>query len=340
MSILNHDLNVTFPNAFNGKDATEQERQALIIEEFTGMVEGTIQRRSVVEKFIPVRQVRGTSTFTNYGVGASTLQKVVPGKSLDGIKSDFAKNSVTVDTVIAAREAFPLLDVFQTQIDVRREVSHEQGKSIAKFYDQAIMIQALKAARMNNSSFAGNPAVAGKPKGHGKGNQVSITAADFADPNKLYAALKKVYVSMELQDVDPRNDDVITVVSPVIYDQLLGSEMLIRTDYVTSVGNKVQDAWVLKAVGVPIYASNNLPQESITGHMLTTAYNDFDGDFSSTLACVFSPRAVMAGSTIPLETDVYYDKLSKSWLVDSHLAFSVGPNRVEYAGELTLATAP
>jgi hypothetical protein len=44
----------------------------------------------------------------------------------------------------------------------------------------------------------------------------------------------------------------------------------------------------------------------------------------------------MAGETIPLQSDIFYDKLFKSWFVDSHLAFAVGPNRAEYAGVIAL----
>ena len=138
---------VTFPNANNSVDTTQADKLALVIEEFTGMVEGTINRRSILADQIPVRQVKGTATFTNHAVGKSVLQKVVPGVALDGIKSDFAKNQVTVDTTIAAREFFPVLDVFQTQMDTRREVATEQGKEIAKFKDQAMLIQSIKATR-------------------------------------------------------------------------------------------------------------------------------------------------------------------------------------------------
>lgn len=335
MSITGSNLNVTYPNAINGKDTTEAERMALVIEEFTGEVEGTIKRRSVVESFIPVRTVRGTATFTNHAVGKSSLQKVTPGVPLDGIKSDFAKRSVTVDTVIAAREFFSLLEVFQTQMDVRREVAQEQGKEIAKFFDQAILIQALKAARFTQSGYAGG--TAGKPAGHGTGNVQTLAAAgDRTDPDKLYAAIKGALTKMELQDVNPREDDTIIIVSPADYSTLIDAEKLINMNYITSSGNKVNDAFLLKAVGVPVFSSNNLPQTNIVGHKLTTDYNDFDGDFSKTVASIFSPKAVMAGATIPVESDVYYEKLYKSWVVDSHLSFSAGPNRVEYAAEVRI----
>ena len=334
MSLVDNTLNVTHPNAINGKDTTEAERLALVIEEFTGDVEGTIQRRSVLESFIPVRTVKGTATFTNHAVGKSTLQKVTPGVPLDGVKSDFAKRSVTVDTVIAAREFFPLLEVFQTQMDTRKEVAQEQGKEIAKFFDQALLIQAVKAARLTQSAYSGG--TAGKPAGHGTGNLQTLATADRADPDKLYAAIKGALLKMELQDVDPREDGCIIVVSPQDYHTLIDAEKLINMNYVTSAGNKVNDGWLLKAIGVPVLASNNLPQSVITGHHLTTDMNNFDGDFSKTVAAIFSPKAIMAGATIPVESDVYYEKLYKSWVVDSHLAFSVGPNRVEFAAEVAV----
>lgn len=327
-------MGVTFPNAINSVDTTAADKLALVIEEFTGEVEGTIKRRSVVENFIPVRTVRGTATFTNHAVGASTLQKVTPGVPLDGIKSDFSKNTVTVDTVIAAREFFPLLDVFQTQMDTRKEVAQEQGKQIAKFFDQAILIQALKAARATASAFARGSA--NKPKGHGTGNVQTLATASRSDPDALYAAIKGALLKMELQDVDPREDGVIIVVSPADYATLIDAEKLINMNYVTASGNKVNDGWILKAIGVPVLSSNNLPQTNITSHLLTTDLNNFDGDFTKTVASIFSPRAVMAGSTIPVESDVYYEKLYKSWVVDSHLAFACGPNRVEYAAEVQL----
>ena len=333
-----NSANVTFPNAKNSVDTTQADRMALVIEEFTGMVEGTINRRSVLADHIPVRSVKGTATFTNHAVGKSTLQKVTPGVAPDGIKSDFSKASVTVDTVIAAREFFPMLDVFQTQMDTRREVAGEQGKEIAKFKDQAFLIQALKAARLANSAYSGG--TAGKPAGHAGGTVTNLaTLADAQDPAKLYAALLNTLAKMELKDVDPRNDDVVIVVRPDFYTVLIQAEQLVNIQYTTAAGNKVNDGWVLKTAGVPVLSSNNLPNTAITGHFLSNAFNSnaYDGDFTKTVAAIFSPRAIMAGETIPVTSDVFFDKLMLSWCVQSYLSFAVGPNRAEYAAEIALA---
>src|SRR5690606_4590743 len=140
---------VTRPNSKNrGSDPLE-----LVIEEFTGMVECTIQRRSATEGWLPIRSVKGTATISNYAVGESHLAKVVPGVTPDGVKSEFSKTTVTDDTLVYARAALPLLDTFQTNFDVRKEIANEHGKKLAKLKDQAFLIQGIKAALLTDSPY-------------------------------------------------------------------------------------------------------------------------------------------------------------------------------------------
>jgi len=307
---------------------------ALHIEEYTGIVEKTITRRSALEGWIPFRPVKGTSALTNFAVGASTLQKVTPGVVLDGTRNDFSKKTMYVETVLAARNVVPLIEVFQTEYDARKEIGEEHGKLLAKYKDQALFIQAIKAGLSTASGYdQGTPV--GKPAGHAGGSQQTLGAAgDALDPAKMYAAIAGLLVKMELKDVDPRHDNVMIGVKPDVYYTLMQAEQLINTDYITADGNSVK-AWVLKTYGVPVVASNNFPGgENIVGHYLDTVNNgnSFSGDYSKVVAVAMSPRAVMAGETIALETDVFYDKLSKSWFVDAHQAYSASTNRHEYAG--------
>jgi len=332
---LDDVFTVTYPNSQNSVDSTQAERLALIIEDYSGQVEGTVQRRSITTGFIPFKTVRGSATFTNHAVGESTLQKLVPGAALDGTKNDFAKNSVTIDTVLAARNTLPMLDVLQTQDDVLREISTEHGKKIAKMIDNAILIQAAKAAALAESSFSNG--TSGKPAGHFGGSTETLAdAADLADPAKLYQALLNLFVKMEVKDVDPANDDVVIIVTPAVHAVLAQAEMLVNANYITSMGNTLQGATVLKALGVPILKSNNLPQTNITSHLLSNAGNSnaYNGDFTKLGLLAFSPRAVMAGVTIPVTTDIFWDKVYKMWFVDAHLSFAAGPNRAEFAGRI------
>lgn len=303
---------------------------ALHLEEYTGIVESTIERKSALNGFIPMRTVRGTSTITNFAVGESTLQKAVPGgPAPDGTGTDFAKRTLTIDTVILARSVLPLLEVFQTSYDSRKEIGMEHGKKIAKFTDQSFIIQAIKAALFTESTYKGSGA-SGKPAGHFGGSQQTLAlAGDALDPAKLYASIADLFVKMEEKDVDPRTDDVVIALKPAEFYTLLQNEQLIDGTYKTAEGTSIQ-AHLLKAYGVPVISTNNSPAGTVvSGHLLGSSY---DGDFSKVVACAFSPRALLAGETIPLTTDVFWDKVTKQWFVDAHLAYGVTPNRAEFAG--------
>lgn len=307
---------------------------ALHMEEFTGVVESTIERKSALKGWIPVRPVKGTSVITNFAVGESTLQKATAGQPIDGTGTDFAKRTLTVDTVVLARAVLPLLETFQTSYDSRKEIGMEHGKKIAKFTDQSFFIQAIKAALFTESTYKGSGA-SGKPAGHFGGSQQTLAlAGDALDPAKLYAAIADLFVKMEEKDVDPRSDDVMIALRPAEFYALLQNEQLIDGTYKTSEGTSIQ-AHMLKAYGVPVISSTNFPAgSSITGHLLSNVANSnaYDGDFTKVVAAAFSPRALLAGETIPLTTDVFWDKLSKQWFVDAHLAYGVTPNRAEFSG--------
>lgn len=318
------------PGQKNGAGAID----ALHIEEYTGIVEKTIARLSVVSPMVPLRTVRGTSMITNYAVGESTLQKVVPGVVLDGTLNDFSRRVLHVEVHIAARNIIPNIEVFQTEYDARKEIGEEHGKKLAKFKDQALSIQAIKAGLSTDSSYNTTPGD-GKPKGHFGGSQQTLAAAgDAQDPAKLYAAIAGLLTKMELKDVDPRNENTMILVKPDKFYTLMQADQLVNVNYITAAGNDVK-TWVLKTYGVPVISSNNFAGgENITSHFLDTVNNGnaFSGDYTKVVACAFSPRALLAGYTLPLSTDVFYDKLSKSWFVDADEAFSATTNRNEFSG--------
>jgi hypothetical protein len=302
------------------------------IEEYTGEVEGTIARKSVLNGFVKLRTVKGTSVITNFAVGKSTLQKVVPGQAPDGTANKFGKNTLTIDTLVLARSIFPLLETFQTSYDARMEVGQEHGREIAKFYDQSFFIQAIKTAQLTSPKFSG---VSGA--GHFGASQSTFAgSSDHLDPAKLYAQVADLFTKMETKDVDPRTDDVMIVVKPAEFYTLLQNEALINGTYKTSNGTSVE-AHLLKTYGVPVISSNNFPGgETISGHLLSNSDNSnaYDGDFSNVVAVAFSPRALLAGATIPLTTGVFWDDAYKHWYVDAWLSYGVGPNRPEFSGVL------
>jgi hypothetical protein len=299
---------------------------ALHIEQYTGMVEGTIARKSVMNGYIPVRPVRGTSTITGFRVGEATLQKLTPGVSPDGTVVQASKNKLTVDTVVIARNVTPMIDDFQNSYDARAEVGNEHGKKISKFYDQSFLIQAIKAAQISDMT--------GYPSGWQPGTVKSFdTVGQEKDPAALEDMFGNLFSDMEDKDVDPIGDDLIIVAKPWVYYTLLKNDRLVDRSFVTSDGTTIKTKEI-EAYGVRIVRSNNLPSTNVVGHYLSNDGNDnaYDGDFTKTIAVAFSPRALLAGETIPLTTDVFWEPQSKSWFIDAYLSFGVTPNNPAFAG--------
>lgn len=308
-----------------------------IIAEYGGVVEHTIERRSALQGWVPLRPVRGTNTVQNFAVGEASLQKVIPGTPPDAAPAEFSKASLVIDTLINARNTMALLETFQTSYDARKEVGIEHGRRISKFFDQAMFIQAAKASQLAHSKF--NNGQANKPAGHFGGNVVTLTASgDAQDPAKLYKAIRDLSVRFENKDVVPAQDDMILAVRPEQFYALADAEQIVNGTYKTSEGNTLAGTPIYKALGVPVISSNNLPNTNITAHELSNTANGnaYNGDFTKLVGLMFSARALLAGETIPLTSDVFYDKNYKMWFVDSHLSFGVTANRAEYAGSIWL----
>lgn len=324
-----NQFTVTSPNQNLGAGDT----LANAIEEYTGVLQSTIDRKSKCAPYIPVRPVRGTSTITNEGIGESTLQKVTPGTTPDGTsQNQTSQVSLTVDTVILARTGVFVLDNFQKRYDFRAAVGREHGKKIAKFQDQAYFIQAAKAAALGTSAYGALPGF------QGGSTETLALAADAADPAALYTALSNLFAKMEDKDVDPATDDVMVGLRPSAFYALMDAEQIVNGTYITSRGTVIENAKILKAFGVPVVSSNNVPNSNVAGHLLSNARNSnaYDGDFSKLVAVAFSAESLLAGETISLTPSVWFDDATKMWFIDAYLAFGVTPDRAEYSGRIML----
>lgn len=322
----------TFTPNFPNQNLGAGDELALAIEEFTGVVQQTIQRRSATMGLMNTRPVRGTTTITNEGIGESTLQAVVPGTIPDGNINKAARINLTVDTLILARNITPLLDSFQKNYDFRSAIGREHGEKIARFWDNAMLIQAAKAAALSASAY-------GALDGHNGGSTKTLASAgDATDPAALYSAISDLFVTMENKDVVPSLDDVMIAVKPAQFYALLDAEQIVNGEYVSSTGTRFEGMKMLKTFGVPVIVANNLPTTNITGHPLSNTRNSnaYDGDFSKLVALAFSPKSLLVGETISLTNAVFYEERDKAWYIDSHLAFGATPDRAEYAGRIVL----
>lgn len=315
--------------------------QPLHIEQYGGAVEGTFAKKSFMKAYVNIKSIRGTDTVTNDRIGQATLQAVTPGVRPDAAVAQFDNVKVKVDTIVLARNNVALLDDFQAHYSVRSELGVEHGKTIGKFFDEAFIIQAIKAALIvaapdNQSPQAGETAL---PDGWSGGTAITLgTAGDESDPDLLQKAIEDVCEGIELKDIDL--DGGVILCGPTEYYTLLRNDRLINSQY--SLGNgDVAEGMVLKSCGLPLIKTNRIPKSAIAGHFLSNTGNGSAYDVSAaeakTKVIVMLPKALLAGETIPLTSKVYYMDSELQWFIDSYLAFGVTPNRAEHAGVVLAA---
>lgn len=310
----------------------------LLLEQYGGMVESQFKKRSIMRQYATVRPVRGTDTITNNRVGRTQLKALVPGVRPDGASTPFGKVSLTVDTVVLARDNRSMLNELQTHFDARKELAEDHGKEIGFFFDEAFIIMGIKGAGMPAPTLLDGTTPIGSI---GAGHSTTLTAAgDEADPDKLYRAIADIIVAMEEDEVP--TEELVIFVRPTEFDVLLDNDKLTSSefsadngDYAKATIHKLKDARIVKTARIPRVAN--------AAHFLSNAGNGNAYNVSATeataVAVILHPKSLLAGETIPLTSDIWFNREEKQWFIDSFLAFGVTVNRPDVCGRVLKAAA-
>lgn len=303
----------------------------LHIEEYGGEVETQIIKTSIMKQYVPMRSVLGTDTVTNNRMGTTALQAVTPGLRPESHAPEFDNISVKVDTIVMARSNTHLLDDFQASFDVRAELGQDHGKIIGRFLDESFIIQGIKSALVTIGTGNGDKTA---PEGFQGGTAITLGAAgDELDPDKLQRALEDMCQAIEEKDVDIEN--AIILMAPAQYYALKRNDKLVSGDYSTGNGDYAKGT-LLESNGVRIESTNRIPNADISNHFLSNPGNgnayDVSGVEADCVALLLMPKALLAGETIPLTSNVHYSDIELQWFVDSYLSYGVTPNRSEFAG--------
>lgn len=300
--------------------------RADMIEQYGGMVDSQFAKKSIMRKFVPVKSIRGTDTAIVRRTGRTELQALTPGVRPAANATSFGKAAVSVDTVILARDNRSMLNEFQTDFNARAELGKDHGKELAKFFDEAFLIQAIKSAGMSAPTGLNGAIGAGK-------SEALAAANDELDPDKLYAKIAAIITQMQEEDID--TDECAVFVRPTQFDVLLNHDKLVDRDFSSENGD-FADGKVATVKGVPIVQTARIPTAAITGHKLSNADNGNAYDLTATeakaVAIVMHPQSLLAGETIPMTSDVFFSKVERQWFIDSFMAFGVSNRRPDVCG--------
>lgn len=312
------------------------EVDTLLIEKFTGKVKEAYIKQENLLRFFDVQQVVGTNMVSEKFMGDTQLQILSPGQDPEATSTEQDKNALVVDTTVISRNAVAMFHDIQNDIEgYNSKLSMNQAKQLARLEDEMVVQQLIYSAQSNTLAERTNPRV----PGHGFSYQVSISDTQAGDPQALQAAIELTIENM-LTGKDGGDgidlDDVYVMLPWVQFNVLRDAERIVNADYQTFAGDTVS-GFTLKSYNVPIIPSNRFPRLAPGGSdvisrtsQLSNATNGqrytASADQARAKAVIFKPEALLTGKTIDMTGDIFWDRRSKSWFVDTYQAEGAIPS--------------
>ena len=324
-------------NLTNPAVPNNTEVDTLLIEKFNGKVHEVYQKgENLLSKF-PSELVVGTDMISNKSMGETTLQTLTPGQKPEATNDvEFNKNAFVVDTIVLGRNNVHSLHNLQNDFRVMDKLVKSQVGSLKTVEDQMVL-QQIAAGGLTGGVFnpSANTITGGISRVAGQGVAINVDLKDdlsqVDDPYQLVSAIEIAILGLIIQKV-PITEMLIVV--PVYEYSLL-------TDFgwiakVEGGNNETSDltaqgmVGTFKSFNIPIRGSVEFSQAKANPNgglehafmsNVNNAYRyDFTSDMEAANALVYGSEALLAGRTMELMTDIYFDKDSKGNVVDSWYA--------------------
>lgn len=277
--------------------------QALWLKLFAGEVLTAFEEAVVMRDLVMQRNIsqgksaqfpaHGRASAFYHGPGENILD---PANSLlSQIRSN--ERVITIDDLLIAAVFLDSLDEIKTHWDVRSVYSMEVGRALAKEMDVRLLRVAVLAARDTTALITDTPTGTGWAAGE------SIIDADFASNGaSALATLFSIAQKFDEKDV-PDDGRRYVVVPPQAYYTLVQQTDLLNRDFGGSNGI-FSDGTIMKAAGLVIVKSNNLPRTNFTAD--AGEGNATTANFTNNIAVAFHQSALGTVKLRDLEVESEY----------------------------------
>lgn len=335
----------TTNNLTNPAVPNNTEVDSLLIEKFNGTVhEQYLEGENLLSGFT-VQEVVGTNFVSNKYIGDTTLQTLTPGQEPEATNTEFNKNGLVVDTIVLGRNTVHTLHDIQNDFEVMSKLAKNQMGKLKTLEDQMV-IQQLLTGGLTGGTYDpyANTLTGGVSRVSGQGVAINVDLIDtFAQANDPYQLVSAIEIAIQgliiqrtplqgLKVLVPINEFGLLVDYGFIAQQEGGSN---EATGMTNSGLK----GTLKGYNIPVMGSTEFtqmklnPHDGLTNHLLSNANNgnryDVSADMQAANAVVYGPDSLLAGRTISLQGDIFFDKKTKGYFVDSWFAEGCIPDRYD-----------
>lgn len=212
-------------------------------------------------------------------VGGKTAAYHTPGTPIVGRPGNLNETVLTIDAFLEASTFIAEIDQAMAHFDYRQPFSQEDGRAIARLYDQNVARTAVQAALTSVSRFGASDVYSGKTVGY---------VDNRANTDTSVAALKAGLIAMAVNfdEKDVPDSDRNLFLKPAQYALLAADNETISSDYGSA--GRIQELRVPQLYGFNLVKTNNLPTTNVTG-----TYGDkYNVDARNVVALAMHPGAV------------------------------------------------
>jgi hypothetical protein len=270
--------------------------------------------------------------------GRRAGEDVVPER----VTSD--KFNVVVDTMLYTRVHVDYVDDW-TAPEFWKEYGENCGTEFALQYDKAHIIRLIKArdwvppASVSNAFYAGLSAPVTLAARSAAG--VELTEEEMEDNAAVLTNVHAKLIETLIKRRVPLGD-MVTIVTPAVYSELVHSKKLISTEFSLGNGN-FADRRVSKLNGIPVIELTTFPeavtpngQVDIMGAQFNVTANDLKGEM-----VIFSKaKSLVTVTARDYETEFWDNKDVKSYVLDTQGMFTVDVRRPDTIGTVLVTRVP
>ncbi len=269
-----------------------------------------------------------SNTWRGDRVGGVSVKGRKSGVALDSQRQINEKFLITVDTTSYIRTTVDYEDDW-TAPDFQAETSAEHGSAHAKSFDQAHIIQLIKASawaapaalKASGAFFDG---IATTMTGYAAEADAEIKA------NYIVKHHKAALAEFVKRDLGGSLAEFVTLIEPDTFNVLLDHKKLMNVDYQKTTEASGND-FVMRRIawlnGVRVIETPRFPTAAISGHILGPSF-DVSAAEAKARVILFHPRKTLVTvEAKPMTVSYWDDKREFNNVLDSYTMYTVGLRR-------------
>ena len=307
------------------------------LEAYEGDIEGSFRVDSLFRSggLTSYKTVAGrTNTWRGDRVGGAAVKGRKAGEALDSSRIVNEKMLITVDTTSYIRIPIDYQDDW-TAPDFQQEYSAEAGSAHAKAFDQAHLIQLVKAGAWVapdslKASGAFNDGISLTMTGYAALLAAGTTSDLEAAADMIVRKHKDACATFVKRDIASLSE-FVTLIDPDTFNVLLEHKKLMNVEFSNSANNNDGNNYNLRRVavlnGIRVIETPRFPTSAIASHFLGPQFN-FSAAEAKARVILFHPRKTLV--TVEAQgmvARVWDDKENFANVLDSYCMYTVGIKR-------------